>query len=62
MMIDLSILDVMLKIVSQTFLSPFESGFEVVQDSCHGTNVEKFCLTQSFLCYNCKEIEITKFC
>jgi hypothetical protein len=50
MMTDLSILDVMLETVSKESLSLFESGFEVVQDSCHGTSVDKFCLSQKKLC------------
>jgi hypothetical protein len=50
MMIHLSILNVMLETIFQTFLSPFESNFEVVQDSCHGISVDKFCLNQFILC------------
>jgi hypothetical protein len=35
----------------------------VVQDSCHGTGVDKFCLSQSFfVCQNCKEIACLLAC
>jgi hypothetical protein len=50
MMTDLFILDIMLEIVFHASLSLFKSGFGVVQDSCHSTNVDNFCLNQSFLC------------
>ncbi len=35
----------------------------MVQDSCHGTGVDKFCLSQSFfVCQNCKEIACLLAC
>jgi len=60
-MIDLCILDVMLEIVSRVSLSPFESSFEVVQDSCHGISVDKFHLSQNFCVRTARRLRLPNF-